>query len=117
MPAAPDLTAAAAAVDLARAVVDAGARHLAAAGDADADQVVAYDLAHAAAAAESARAVLEYGSRGETEARIACAFAADAVHDVATRTSWREEAWGIEPGSLDGAAGFVRTYRAPEYLA
>jgi (2S)-methylsuccinyl-CoA dehydrogenase len=117
LPAAPDLAAAVAVVDLARAVVDDGVRHLATTGDVDADQVVAYDLAYAAAAVENARAVLEYGSRGEAEARIACAFVADAVYDVATKTFWREGAWGIEPGALDAAADFVRTYRAPEYLA
>jgi (2S)-methylsuccinyl-CoA dehydrogenase len=116
LPAAPDLAAASAAVDLARAVVDDGARHLATTGDIDADQVVAYDLAHAAAAVENARAVLEYGSRGEAEARIACAFVADAVCDVATKTYLREGTWGIEPGALGDAADFVRTYRAPEYL-
>ena len=70
----PDLAAASGAVDLAQAVVDDGARHLARAGDVDVDQVVAHDLAHAAAGVEASRAVLEYGSRGETEARIACAF-------------------------------------------
>jgi (2S)-methylsuccinyl-CoA dehydrogenase len=116
LPAAPDLAAASAAVDLARAVVDDGARHLATTGDIDADQVVAYDLAHAAAAVENARAVLEYGLRGEAEARIACAFVADAVCDVATKTYLREGTWGIEPGALGDAADFVRTYRAPEYL-
>jgi (2S)-methylsuccinyl-CoA dehydrogenase len=116
MPAA-DLAAAAAAVDLATSVVAAGARHLATTGDVDADQVVAYDLAHATAAVENARAVLEYGSRGEVEARIACAVVADAVHDVAASTLWREGLWGIEPGALDGAAELVRTCRSPEYLA
>jgi (2S)-methylsuccinyl-CoA dehydrogenase len=97
-------------------VVDDGARHLATTGDIDADQVVAYDLAHAAAAVENARAVLDYGLRGEAEARIACAFVADAVCDVATKTYLREATWGIEPGALGDAADFVGTYRAPEYL-
>ena len=114
---APDLASAAAAVDLARVVVDDGVRHLATTGDVDADQVVAYDLAHAAAVVENARAVLEYGSGGEVEARIACAFVADAVYEVAIKSLWREGAWGSEPGALDAAADFVRTYRAPEYLA
>jgi (2S)-methylsuccinyl-CoA dehydrogenase len=116
MPAA-DLAAAAAAVDLAASVVGAGVRHLATTGDVDADQVVAYDLAHAAAAVENARVALEYGSRGDVEARIACAFVADAVHDVAARTLWRESLWGVEPGALDGAADLVRACRSPEYLA
>ena len=113
----PDLAAAAAAVDLAGAVVDEGVRHLATTGEVEVDQVLAYDLAHSAAAIENARTVLDYGSLGEAEARIACAFVADAVHGVATRTLWREASWGIQPGALDGAAGFVRGYRSPEYLA
>jgi (2S)-methylsuccinyl-CoA dehydrogenase len=117
MPSAPDLTAAARAVDLAQGVIDGGARHLARAGDVDVDQVVAYDLAHTAAGVEASRAVLEYGSRGESEARTACAFVADVVHDVATKTLWREGEWGIEPGALDGAAEFVYACRAPDYLA
>jgi (2S)-methylsuccinyl-CoA dehydrogenase len=117
MRSAPDLAAASRAVDLAQAVVDGGARHLARAGDVDLDQVVAHDLAHAAAGVEGSRALLEYGTRGESEARIACAFVADVVHDVATKTLWREAEWGLELGPLDAAAEFVGAYRAPVYLA
>lgn len=109
-----DLAAAAAAVETARAVVDTGVSHL---GDADGDQVVAYDLAHAAAAVETARALLDYGAKGDVEARIACAFVADAVHDVATRVLGREEEWGTEPGALHDALPFMRTYRSPDFLS
>jgi hypothetical protein len=80
-----DLQPAADAVARAEAAVGRAAAVLAAAGDLDAHQVVAYDLAHAAAGTAAARTVLEYGGRGETEARIAAAFVADAVHDVASR--------------------------------
>ena len=110
----PDLTAAAAAVDTARSVVDSGVAHLA---DADTDQVVAYDLAHAAAAVETARAMLDYGGKGEVEARIACAFVADAVHDVATRLLGRETEWGTVPDALEAALPFMRTYRSPDFLS
>ena len=116
MPAAPDLTAAAEAVDLATSVID-GAKKALAGIDIDANQVVAYDFAHAAAAVENARAVLEYGAKGDAEARIACAFVADAVYDVAVRTLGREQEFGTEPGALDKAMSFVRTYRDPAYLA
>jgi (2S)-methylsuccinyl-CoA dehydrogenase len=116
VPAAPDLTARAA-VDLGRSVLEEGARHLAATGDVEADQVVAYDLAHTSAAIENAAAILGYGEHGEDEARIACAFVADAIYELATRTIWRENAWGIDATALDGAAGFVRAYRAPDYLS
>jgi (2S)-methylsuccinyl-CoA dehydrogenase len=117
MPAAsPDLAAAASAVDVAKRVVEAAARHLANL-DPDAHQTAVYDFAHAAAAVENARAVLDYGAKGDVEGRIACAFVADAVFDVATRVLGREAAWGVEIGALDDAMGFVRTFRAPEFLA
>src|SRR3954452_19962019 len=80
-----DLTAAADAVELARQVVDAGVRTLQAGGGPDLEQVVASDLAHAAAAVETARSMLDYGALGDLEARIACAFVADAVGEMATR--------------------------------
>ncbi len=112
----PDLTAAASAVETAGSVVEDAFGHLTAA-DVDADQVVAYDLAHAAAAVENARAVLDYGERGDEEARIACAFVADAVHDVATRLMGREQEWGTELGALDPALAFARPYRSPEFLS
>ena len=117
MPAAPDLAAAEAAVDASASVVAAGFRHLAADGDVDRDQVIAYDLAHAAAGVETARAVLEYGAKGDAEARIACAFVADAVHGVATGLLGREEEWGASADDLDDALELVRAYRSPEYLA
>ncbi|MDQ4064861.1 MAG: acyl-CoA dehydrogenase family protein [Actinomycetota bacterium] len=112
-----DLAAAAAAIDTAKSVVDAAAGHLAANGDADADQVVAYDLAHAASAVETARAILDYGAKGDVEARIACAFVADAVHDVAARLLARESQWGAAPDAFNDALPFIGTYRSPEFLS
>ncbi len=82
----------------------------------DAHQWAAYDLAHAAAAVETASAVLDYGGQGDVEAEIACAFVADVVHDVATRLLGREAEWGAEPGALDGALGFLRTFRSAGFL-
>ena len=105
------------AVALARDVIEVAGRHLAAGGDVDANQAVAYDLAHAAAAIETAAAVVDYGQHGDVERRIADAFVADAVHDVATRLLGREPAWGVEPGALDGAMAFVREHRRAEFLA
>ena len=112
-----DLAAAAAAIDIAKSVVDAGVGRLAAEGDADIDQVIAYDLAHAAAAVETARAILDYGAKGDVEARIACAFVADAVHDVATRVLGRDAEWGTSLDALDEALSFAATYRSPEFLS
>ena len=113
---APDLAAAASAVDVAKGVVEDAARHLAA-GDQDAHQTAIYDLAHAAAAVENARAVLDYGAKGHVEARIACAFVADAVYDVAIRVLGREDEWGTAPDALAAAMPFVRTFRSPAFLA
>jgi (2S)-methylsuccinyl-CoA dehydrogenase len=112
-----DLDAAAAAVDVARQVVRAGLGRLAATGSVDDDQVVAYDLAHAAAAVETARTLLGYGAKGDEEARITVAFAAEAVADVAAKVYGREAEWGVEPGALDAARDVVTRYRAPAFLA
>jgi (2S)-methylsuccinyl-CoA dehydrogenase len=114
---APDLDAAASAVELAREVVQRALAHLARSGSVDTDQVVAYDLAHAAAAVETACTLLDYGAKGAEEAAITCAFAADAVADVAARLYGREAAWGVEPTALEAARPFVASYRDPAFLA
>lgn len=113
---APDLTAAAAAIDAARDVLHKASARLAELGDIDANQVLAYDLSHATAAVEMSGTLLDYGAKGDTEARIACAFAADAVGELAAKLFGREAEWGVEPGALDGARDFVGTYRSPEFL-
>jgi (2S)-methylsuccinyl-CoA dehydrogenase len=117
MPVAPDLTAAASVVDLARSVVDAGVRTLTAAGGPDAAQVLAYDLAHAAAGVETARSMLDYGAKGDVEAAVACAFVADTVHDLASSLSGREALWGVERAALRDAHDFLASYRDPDFLA
>ena len=114
---APDLDAAASAVALAKQVVEGGVRNVASSGGVDANQVAAYDVAHAAAAVESAAAVLDYGGRGEVEARIACAFVADAVHDVRSRMLGREAAWGASSDALAGTDAFVTAFRDPAFLS
>jgi len=90
---------------------------VAAVGGPDAEQVLAYDLAHAAAAVRTAGAALEYGTRGSVEASIACAFVADALADLVTRTVGRESAWATTTGWPAEAGGFVAAYRDPEFLA
>src|SRR5579884_2340476 len=114
---APDLEQARQALDVAHAVVDSAVARLAAAGDLDAHQVVAYDVAHAAAAVQGASTFLEYGARGPEEAALAAAFAAEAVHDVMSRTLGREGDWGIEPGAWEAARPFLTAQRAPAVLA
>ncbi|MBA3482441.1 MAG: hypothetical protein H0T51_11555, partial [Pirellulales bacterium] len=53
----------------------------------------------AAAATTTAAGLLDYGSKGDVEGRIACAFAAEAVADVASRIFGREALWGVEAGA------------------
>ncbi|MEX1217875.1 MAG: acyl-CoA dehydrogenase family protein [Acidimicrobiales bacterium] len=113
----PDLITAAAVIDSAHEVVDAGIRHIAANGGPDVNQVVAYDIAHAASAVETGRAMLLYGEKGELEAKIACAFVADAVGELLPKLFGREADWNIEPGALDFTRDFVTKYRSPEFLA
>jgi (2S)-methylsuccinyl-CoA dehydrogenase len=111
-----DLSAAAAAIELAGGVVDRAIVTLAAAGGVDAHQVVAYDLAHAAAAVETGRALLDYGGKGEVEALLTCAYVADAVADLAGKLCGREAAWGVDPGALDPCRDFLAEHRDPAFL-
>ena len=114
---APDLAAAASALDLAQTVVDAAAARIAAAGSIDDHQVLAYDLAHAASAVAMAKGLLAYGAKGDIEGRITVAFVADVVGDLAGKIYGDEANWGVEIGALDGAREFIGTYRAAEFLA
>jgi (2S)-methylsuccinyl-CoA dehydrogenase len=111
-----DLQAAASVVDQASKVVEAAAKVLAA-GSIDEQQVLAYDFAHAAAGVEISRSLLDYGAKGDVEAKITCAFVADAVHDLAAKVFGREATWGVEAGVLDGTREFLAAHRDPEFLA
>jgi len=114
---APDLQAAADVIELAQNVVGKAVRHLAANGGPDRHQVLAYDLAHASAQVETARSLLDYGVKGDTEARITCAFTADMVHDLITRLVGREAVWGLDAAPLAAAQSFLTTYRDPAFVA
>jgi len=83
----------------------------------DEHQVVAYDLAHAAASMELGQAMLDYGGQGQAEGRLACAFVADVIHDLASKLLGREEEWGTKPDALDEALPFVTAHRDPAFLA
>jgi (2S)-methylsuccinyl-CoA dehydrogenase len=120
-----ELRAASAAVETARTVVDTAARTLAeqssekgkvSVARLDQHQVVAYDLAHAAAAVEGSRVMCRYGEHGEVESMLARAYVADAMHDVATRTLGRAQAWGVDPQALADVMPFVAEHRAPAFL-
>ncbi|MCB1027733.1 MAG: acyl-CoA dehydrogenase family protein, partial [Microthrixaceae bacterium] len=115
-PVSPDLTAAAAALDVGQAVIDSAVGKLAELGIDD-NQVLAYDVAHAAAALMCGRGLLDYGSKGDDEGRITAAFIADALADLGAKVFGREAEWGVEPSAMDGARDFVSTYRASGFLA
>ena len=114
---APDLTAAGDAVAVANRIVASSIASLAAAGGPDRSQSLAYDVSHAAAAVRTAEAAVAYGAQGTDEAALACAFAADALADLAARIVGRESAWGVEPGWLAPVAPFVAAYRDPDFVA
>ena len=114
---APDLDAATDATAVASAVVASGIAALRAAGGPDRAQTLAYDVSHAAAAVRTAQSVLAYGTHGDVEARIACAFVADALADLAGRVVGRTAEWGVTTDWLAPAEQFVATYRDPAYLA
>jgi (2S)-methylsuccinyl-CoA dehydrogenase len=105
------------AVDLAQRLVDAASASVRDNGGIDANQVVAYDVAAAAAAVATARATLDYGERGALEARIANAFVADVVADLAGRVAGREAQWGVGPDWGAPAEAFLRKHRDPAILA
>jgi (2S)-methylsuccinyl-CoA dehydrogenase len=104
-------------IDLADRVVGTAVRRLAEAGGPEVQQVLAYDIAHAASAVATARSLLDYGSKGETEARITVAFAADMLHDLGVRVLGREAHWGVDVDVLRPAHEFVTAYRDPEFVA
>jgi (2S)-methylsuccinyl-CoA dehydrogenase len=114
---APDVPAAADAIDLAGQVVATAVNALAAGGGPDVRQVLAYDVAHAAAGVATAKALLDYGAKGDLEARITCAFAADMLHELSAKVFGREAMWGVERDPLGKAHEFITAYRDPEFLA
>lgn len=121
-----ELEAANAAIDAAASLVDQASAALAreseqngriAVDRLDRHQVVAYDLAHGASAVEASRVMVEYGAGGEFESKLARAFVADAIADLASRVIGRDAAWGVESGEVEQALPFVSAHRAPEFLA
>jgi (2S)-methylsuccinyl-CoA dehydrogenase len=113
----PDLVGAAQVIEIADGVVGKAILHLAASGGPDRHQLLAYDLAHAAAQVAASKAMLDYGSKGDLEARLACAFTADMVHDLITRLAGRESTWGVPTSPMADAHPFLERFRAPEFVA
>jgi (2S)-methylsuccinyl-CoA dehydrogenase len=82
----------------------------------DAHQVLAYDLAHAASALEGCRVMLAYGEHGEIESKLARAYIADAIADIAARLIGRDGVWGTDSSELTAALPFVESHRSPMFL-
>jgi (2S)-methylsuccinyl-CoA dehydrogenase len=114
---APDLVAAADNIEIATNVVGKAIRCLAASGGPDQNQVLAYDVAHSAAQVAAAKAMLDYGAKGDVEARLTCAFAADVIHDLTGRMCGREAMWGVERSALSETLPFLDKFRAPAFVA
>jgi (2S)-methylsuccinyl-CoA dehydrogenase len=112
-----DLAGAADVIELCGSVVGRAIRHLAANGGPDAHQVLAYDIAHVAAQVAAARSMLDYGAKGDLEARLTCAFAAELTHDLMSRSCGREALWGLETAPLGDAQSFLNRFRSPEFVA
>jgi (2S)-methylsuccinyl-CoA dehydrogenase len=112
-----DLAAASMLVDVADRVVGKGIEALRDSGGPDANQMLAYDLAHVASGAATARVLLDYGTKGDTEAAIAGAFAADVAHDLIGRVVGRDEQWGGDRTDLDSLATTLAAFRDPTILA
>jgi (2S)-methylsuccinyl-CoA dehydrogenase len=104
-------------IELAGNVVGRAIRQLAASGGPDEQQVLAYDVSHAAAQIAAARSMLDYGAKGDLEARLTCAFAADVIHDLIGRLCGREALWGLDDAPLGDAHSFLEKFRAPRFLA
>ena len=104
-------------VDQAQRVLNGALGELKKRGGPDDQQSLAYDVAHSASALATARAALNYAAKGEDESKLAAAFLALALADVAARVLGREELWGVTPEWFQPFARFVATYREPSFLA
>jgi (2S)-methylsuccinyl-CoA dehydrogenase len=112
-----DLAGAADVIELCGNVVGRAILRLAASGGPDQHQVLAYDIAQVAAQVAAARSMLDYGAKGDLEARLTCAFAADVTHDLMSRSCGREAMWGIATDALADSQNFLARFRSPEFIA
>jgi (2S)-methylsuccinyl-CoA dehydrogenase len=117
---------AAALVEAMRGVVDRAATDLAVRCEKDGrvstslvddHQTVAYDLASVSAAVTAAAELTAWGERGDTEAALALAFAADTAADLRGRVLGREGEWGLEAPVLDDVADAIAAGRDTAFLS
>jgi (2S)-methylsuccinyl-CoA dehydrogenase len=91
-------------VDALSAAIDRAAAHLAtrceeggriSTAKVDEHQTVAYDLASVSSAVAAAAELTAWGERGDVEAALALAFAADTAADLRSRVLGRADEWGL----------------------
>jgi len=111
-----DLEGAAGAIAAMERTVASATSRLVELGGVDKHQTLAYELAHAASATAVARAALRYATHGELEARLACAFIADAAANLAATTTGREALFGVDAHWLDPVLAFVAACLDPEFV-
>jgi (2S)-methylsuccinyl-CoA dehydrogenase len=83
----------------------------------DEHQTVAYDLASSSSAITAAAELTTWGERGEVEASLALAFAADTAADLRGRVLGRESEWGLEPGVLAEVDDAIAAGRDTAFLS
>jgi (2S)-methylsuccinyl-CoA dehydrogenase len=113
-------------VEAMRAVVETATTSLAArcevdgridVGRLDDHQTVAYDLASIASALTAAEHLVTWGRRGDLEADLALALAADVAVDLLSRVAGRESSWGLDTGVLHDQHDALAAGRDPDFLA
>ena len=112
-----DLPNAAGLVLSAQTIVNGAVENLARGGGPDSQQSFAYDLAHAASALAAAKSMISYGENGDVESRLAAAFLAHSLGDLASRVLGREELWGLAVTWYEPFANFVTKYRDSSFVA
>jgi (2S)-methylsuccinyl-CoA dehydrogenase len=113
----PDLDGATGLLAEAQWVIASGLSELKKRGGPEQSQSLAYDIAHAASALATAKSALRYGQHGENESRLAAAFLALALSDLAARVLGHEQSWGVSDDWYRPFAGFVSTHASPAFLA
>jgi len=86
-------------------------------GRIDEHQTIAYDLASIASALTAAEHLVAWGTKGDLEADLALALAADVAVDLQSRVAGRETSWGLDAGVLHDQQDALAAGRDPAFLA
>lgn len=113
----PDISQAALVVAEANNILDNALETLKKSADSEEQQVIIYDLAHIASGIKMAQSAISYGSLGELEAKHSCAFIAQILSDLVSKSFGREEVWNIPSETLAVFRSFAAKYLDPNFLA